>query len=57
MRIDFKFTTYVFLCGDPKFNIDFAIHWSVIYSKKPVPLEYSLMDLLDFKCIWLVEFN
>jgi len=57
MTMDFKLTTYAFLCGHPKFNIDFAILGSEIYCKKPVPLEYSLMDFLGFKCMWLMKFN
>lgn len=57
MRIDFKLTTYAFLCSHPKFNTDFTVYWSVIYCKKPPPLECSLMDLLDFKYVWLKKFN
>lgn len=55
VRIDFKLTTYAVLCSHPKFNTD--LYWSVIYRKKPSPLEYSLIDLLDFKYMWLMKFN
>jgi len=39
--MNFKLTAYAFLDGHPKFDIDFAIHWSVIYSKKSALLEYQ----------------
>lgn len=39
LRVNFKLTAYPFLNGHPKFDIDFAMHWSVIYSKKLALLE------------------
>lgn len=54
---EFTLNSQAFLFGHLKFNTNFAIHWSVIYSEKPAPLEYSVTDLLDFKCMWLMKFN
>lgn len=56
-RMYFKLTTYTFLYGYPKFNIDFAVHCSVNYRKKPVPLKYPDGFASFFKCMWLMNFN